>query len=200
MPSIPVTDLSTADVLLVAGRTQMLKCAARRLLLGAALLALVAPRVALAQETPPPTQEPVKKPVFIFVQSAKGVTYDNGKLTLRGVSATTIFFADRPERVTGHMSTRVFSSFWKEGRETFLSDAPHATLSFLGLGETGDVVVELRDPVLKGDDLSYGATVLQGDIPPKGGTASLFMDIIGVPTTSMGSGPESRAWRRRGYY
>lgn len=189
-----------ADVLPVTGRTRVLNRAAKRLLLGATLLALAAPRVALAQETPPPTQEPGKKPVFIFIQSAKGVAYDSGKLTLRGVSSTTLFFADRPERVTGHMSTRVFISFWKEGKDTFLSDAPHATLSILGQGETGDVVVELRDPVLKGDDLSYVATVLQGEMPPKGGMASLFIDIIGVPTTSMGSGAESRTWRRRGFY
>ena len=176
---------------------------ARRLLLlflGAALLALVAPRFGLAQEAPS-ADAPAKKPVFIFVQSAKSVTYDNGKLTLKGVSATTIFFADRPERVTGHMATRAFVPFWKEGKAAFLADPPHATLSLLGEGDAGDVVVELRDPVLKGDELSYGAAVLQGEIPAKGGVASLFIDIVGVPTMSLhDAGTERRMWRRRGSY
>ena len=172
----------------------------RGLLLGAALVAITAPGIGLAQE-PPPAEEPAKKPVFIFVQSAKSVTYDSGKLTLKGVSATTIFFADRPERVTGHMSTRAFVPFWKEGKETFLADPPHATLSLLGQGDAADVVVELRDPVLKGDELSYGASVLQGEMPAKGGVASLFIDVVGMPATAMtNAGVEKRTWRRRGYY
>lgn len=179
----------------------MLKGSARRtfLLLAGGLAAGAAVAMELGQETPP-AEEPAKKPVFIFVQSAKSVTYDNGRLTLKGVGATTVFFADRPERVTGHMSTRAFVPFWHDGKSSFLMDPPHATLSFLGQGDAGDVVVELRDPVLKGDDLSYGATVLQGDMPARSGVASLFIDLVGVPATTLASGAERRTWRRRGYY
>ena len=172
----------------------------RSLLLGATLLALVGPGIGVAQEAQIPAEQPAKKPVYIFVQSAKSATYDNGRLTLKGVGATTVFFADRPERVTGHMSTRAFVPFWKEGKESFLADAPHATLSFLGQGDAADVVMELRDPVLKGDDLTYGATILQGDVPAKGGVVSLFIDLIGVPPQSLANGAERRTWRRRGYY
>jgi hypothetical protein len=170
----------------------------RPFLLGIVLLAL--PGIGLAQEAQPPADVPAKKPVFIFVQSAKGVTYENGKLTLKGVSATTIFFADRPERVTGHMSTRAFVPFWKDGRDTFVADPPHATLSLLGQGQAADVVVELREPVLKGEDLAYSANVLQGELPAKGGAASLFIDLVGVPVTALASGTERRTWHRRGYY
>jgi hypothetical protein len=40
---------------------------------------------------------------FLFVQTAKGMTFDKpgGKLTLAGVSPVTLFFADRPERIAG---------------------------------------------------------------------------------------------------
>lgn len=179
----------------------MLKHSPRRtfLLLAGGVVATAAPAIGYGQGTPP-SEEPAKKPVFIFVQSAKSVMYDNGKLTLKGVGATTVFFADRPERVTGHMSTRAFVPFWKDGKDTFLMDPPHATLSFLGQGDAADVVVELRDPVLKGDDLSYGATVLQGEVPARGGVASLFIDLVGVPAVPLASGTERRTWRRRGYY
>jgi hypothetical protein len=179
----------------------MLKIAKRRaVLVAAAALALSSPCAALSQEAPA-TNEPARKPVFLFVQSAKSVTYDNGRLTLKGVGATTAFFADRPERVTGHMSTRAFIPFWKEGKESFLADPPNATLSLIGQGEEGDVVIEVRDPVLKGDDLSYSVKVLQGELPAKAGVASLFIDIIGMPTTPMpNAGGERRIWRRRGYY
>ena len=59
-----------------------------------------------------PAETPPRKPVFIFVQSAKAVTFEGGRLTLKGVGATTMYFADRPQRVTGHMSTRTFVPFW----------------------------------------------------------------------------------------
>jgi hypothetical protein len=147
-----------------------------------------------------PTETAPRKPVFIFMQSAKAVTFESGRLTLKGVGATTMYFADRPQRVTGHMSMRTFVPFWKDGRDTFLADPPHATLSLLGQGDDTDVVVQLRDPVLKGDDLSYSATVLQGDAPIRGGPASLFIDLVGVPDAALASGTERRTWHRRGHY
>ena len=163
-------------------------------------LGLAAPRAVLSQD-PAVAVEPARKVVFLFIQNAKSVTYDSGKLTLKGVGATTAFFADRPERVTGHMSTRAFIPFWKHGQATFLKDPPQATLSFLGEGDAGDVVIDLRDPALKGDDLSYSINVLQGDLPAKGGVASLFIDIVGMPTTPMpDASSETRIWRRRGNY
>jgi hypothetical protein len=44
-------------------------------------------------------------------------------------------------------------------------------------------VVTLRNPVLKGDNLSYQVTILEGNMPAKGGPASLFSDVIGMPLT-----------------
>jgi hypothetical protein len=153
-------------------------------------------------ETPAaaPAETAPRKPVFIFMQSAKAVTFEGGRLTLKGVGATTTYFADRPQRVTGHMSTRIFVPFWKDGRDTFLADPPQATLSLLGQADDADVVVQVRDPVLKGDDLSYSATVLQGDVPIRGGPASLFIDLAGVPDAALASGTERRTWHRRGHY
>lgn len=196
--------------------------ARRGLLFGIALLALSGTGTGIAQEVqvaaeadapaPPPAdvQVPVpapvraeiaaKKPVFIFVQSAKAVAFDGGRLTLKGVGSTTIYFAERPERVTGHMTTRAFVPFWRDGKDTFVADAPHATLSLLGQGVESDVVLELRDPVLKGEDLTYSATVLQGDAPIRGGPASLFIDLVGVPGAVLASGLERRTWLRRGSY
>jgi len=56
------------------------------------------------------TQTPstIEDPVIIeemFVQIARAVTTDDGTLTLRDVSPSTLYFSDRPERVVGHMTT-----------------------------------------------------------------------------------------------
>ena len=168
-------------------------------------LLIAAPSVAWTAEDPATktaakTKKATKKADFLFVQNAHGIQYADGKLTLKGVSPTTIVFSDRPERLAGHMSTAEFIPFWKEGKDSFLSDPPNATLSILGTGKITDVVVVLRDPVLKGDELSYDIRVLEGEMPAGGGAVSLFIDAIGRPLTPMSvAGADRRMWRRADY-
>jgi hypothetical protein len=138
---------------------------------------------------------------FLFVQNARGVTYADGKLTLKGVSPATVMFSDRPERIAGHMTTARFVPFWSEGKDSFLKDPPNATVSFLEDETLADAVVELQDPVLEGDDLSYRVKILEGEIPASAGLASLFIDIIGMPLTPLSfAGARRRMWRRAVLY
>ena len=123
------------------------------------------------------------KVTLLFVQNAQGATLDNGKLTLKGISPTTIYFSDRPERLAGHMATKEFVPFWSEGKDSFLSDPPNATLSAFSDGTVNDFVVELRNPQLNGGELTYDVRVLEGILPIKDGPCSLFIDIIGMPRT-----------------
>lgn len=180
----------------------------RSLLTAATLLAslLVAPGLARAAEEPAKkagarTEEAAKTADFLFVQNAHGIHYADGKLTLKGVSPTTIMFSDRPERIAGHMATARFVPFWSKGKDSFLSNPPNATLSIVNEDKVSDVVVELRDPVLKGDELSYNVRVLEGEMPAKGGPVSLFIDVIGMPLTPLSyAGVARRTYRRAFYY
>jgi len=142
------------------------------------------------------TGEATKVADFLFVQNASAVSYADGKLTLRNVSPATVMFTDRPQRIVGHMDTAAFVPFWNEGTNSFLSDPPNANLSILGETEVVDAVVVLSNPVLEGSNLSYDVKLLQGEIPASGGTASLFIDIIGMPLTPYSyAGAARRAWR-----
>ena len=49
-------------------------------------------------------KEQAKQADFLFVQTAKGMTFDNStsKLTLEGVSSVTLFFSDRPNASPEH--------------------------------------------------------------------------------------------------
>jgi hypothetical protein len=180
----------------------------RSLLTAAMLLAslLVVPGLARAAEEPAKkmeakTEEAAKKADFLFVQNANSIHYADGKLTLKGVSPTTIMFSDRPERIAGHMATTRFVPFWSKGKDSFLADPPNATLSIVDEDQVNDVVVELRDPVLKGDELSYNVRVLEGEMPAKGGPVSLFIDIIGMPLTPLSyAGVARRTYRRAFLY
>jgi hypothetical protein len=133
-----------------------------------------------AQEKPQTVQ-------LLFVQNSTGVMVDkSGRiLTLKGLSPTTIYFSDRPVRLAGHYRTAEYLKFWKEGPDSFLKDPPNATLSIFEKGKDDlvDVVVTLRNPRLKGNDLSYDIKVIEGKVPKAGGPATLFIDIIGMPWT-----------------
>ena len=168
-------------------RRELLAAAA---LLGPFSLAIKAARAAEGQEAP-------KMADFLFVQNARGIAYADGTLTLKGVNPATVMFADRPERIAGHLATARFVPFWGEGKDSFLKDPPNATLSFLEDQSLTDAVVELRDPELIGEDLSYRVKILEGEIPSSAGMASLFIDVIGMPLTPLSfAGARRRVWRR----
>jgi hypothetical protein len=180
----------------------------RSLMTATALLAslLVVPGLARATEEPAKkeaakAEEAAKQADFLFVQNARGIHYADGKLTLKGVSPTTILFSDRPERIAGHMATARFVPFWSKGKDSFLSDPPNATLSIVNEDQVNDVVVVLRDPELKGNELSYHVRVLEGEMPAQGGPVSLFIDIIGMPLTPLSyAGVARRTYRRAFLY
>jgi hypothetical protein len=173
----------------------------RRTLFAAApalVASLASANSALAQGA----QEPAKQADFLFVQTAKGMTFDKSasKLTLDGVSPVTVMFSDRPERIAANMRTAAFTPFWSKGKDSFLSDPPNADISIVEDGELRQFVVVLRDPVLQGDSLTYAVKVLQGDIPPKGADVSVFIDIIGMPLTPLSFAGVARRNYRRGFY
>jgi hypothetical protein len=144
------------------------------------------------------TKDTTQKVEMLFVQSAKSATLVNGKLTLLGVAPTTVFFSDRPRRIAGHVATPEMIPLWSEGKDSFLKDAPNATLSvFTPQGGVVNAVVVLKNPVLSGDRMTYDVTVTQGSVPPDVDGASLFIDIIGMPLTPLSyAGVARRAYRR----
>lgn len=135
----------------------------------------------------------------LFVQNAKGVTFKEGKLVLQGVNPVTVCFTDRPARLAGHMQTSKFVPLWSRGKDSFLKDNPNATLSVFSGDNVSDLVVELSNPQLSGNDLTYDARILEGAAPANGGACALFIDIIGMPATPMSYAGVARRSFRRGY-
>jgi hypothetical protein len=135
--------------------------------------------------------------VFLFVQSSHGAKLANGKLTLKGVSPATLFFSDRPERITGHEPTEDFVSEWGEGEDSFASSPPNAVLSILVGEMPQEIVVVLKNPVLEAGDLSYDVEVLDGETSASGDASSLFIDVIGRPMSPGSVAGAHRRHRRR---
>jgi hypothetical protein len=173
----------------------------RREFMATALVAPVFPLgSALAQGVK--EKEQAKQADFLFVQTAKGMSFDKStnKLTLDGISSSTLFFSDRPERIAGNMKTTAFVPFWSKGKDSFLKDPPNADVSILEGDKLQQIVAVLQSPELKGDTLVYTVKVLQGDMPVKGADVSIFIDIIGMPLTPLSYAGVARRGFRRAYW
>jgi hypothetical protein len=107
----------------------------RSVLVGVALAAaglLVVPSVAAADA---PSSA-------LFVQSAQGGRFDDGRLKLRGVSPAVVWFTEEPARDSGTVSFATLRrGLFARGRP-----APNAALAIEGGGLDGVVALELRDP------------------------------------------------------
>ena len=114
----------------------------------------------------------------LAVLNSGGAKLDGGKLTMSGISAVSIVFADRPVRSAGHVLTSEFIKQWGEGADSFAKDPPNATISVLSAkgDSVADAVVVLKTPKLEGGNLTFDVAVLEGDLAGADGPASLFID------------------------
>jgi hypothetical protein len=155
-----------------------------------------------ATSAPPPGKSVVKANMVpsLFVMNARGASLQGQTLTLAGVSLNSIVFADRPVRAAGHLLTQHLLEEWTEG--SFAKDPPNATVSVLSKDGASirDAVVELRDPHLDGDRLTFDVRVLEGDLAGADGPASVFVDIIGLPFTPLSFAGVARRSARRAYW
>lgn len=118
----------------------------------------------------------------LAVINAAGATLEGNTLTLTGVAASSIVFADRPVRAAGHVATEQFIMQWDEGKDSFAKDPPNATISVLGGdgSKVADAVVTLKSAKLAGGNLSFDVTVLEGSLAGSSGPAALFIDHFGA--------------------
>jgi hypothetical protein len=147
------------------------------------------------------TEQKLEDVEALFLQTAGTLTSDGEKtLTLRGLSPSTLYFADRPQREVGHMATQALRGTVGEGENSFAIDPPNAVISFAEAEDRApdDVVVTIRDPEMDGDSLSYRIDVLEGSMPTSTGACALFIDPFGRPLSPVSAaGMHRRARRRR---
>jgi hypothetical protein len=159
--------------------------AARRKLLTLAAAGTVGGLTAFLS-APDKAQAAKQKPMLMFVQIAEDVKVDAAAKVIRlvGVGRQTLYFADRPVRMAGHMRMADFLAEWtsKGGADNFAKDPPNAALSVYEPGQADNTlaVIEIRHPRAEGRDLLYDFTVISGKLPASGGETSLFIDWIGV--------------------
>ena len=164
-------------------RTRPLAALAAASSLGVALL-VGAPTVQAADPSP---GIPAAK---LFVQDSQAATAERKrgkrwKITLTGVNATTLWFADRPERDAGRQSTRSFVREWADFG--FAADPPNAVIQH---SDSDGVAVELKNPRYdrKAATLTYTALIDPGSGKRLARTmtdVSVFIDDAGETITPL---------------
>jgi len=136
-----------------------------------ALALYPAARLAIAQTNPS----------FLFVQSAKKIDYKDGVMTLHDVPKQTMFFTDRPNRVVGNLPTDKFVARWTTDTSPggFASNPPNAAVTVFQPDGAKTAIVELSNPRLDGNKLSYNVKVLQGIASAQPAEGVLFIDNYG---------------------
>ena len=118
-----------------------------------------------------------ENPQFLFVMSAVSGSFDGETLTLTDVPAV-IYFSDRPYRIAGHMSIQELVDIWGEGANSYEIDAPNASLSILGEDGNWNAVVEISNPILMNNTITFTANILLGTIPANFAVSTLFIDVL----------------------
>jgi hypothetical protein len=153
--------------------------------------------VSVEKGSPDDSAFDASKVSLLFVQNAQNVYYDEdlGLLVLEDINPSVTFFSDRPYRIAGHVLVPGFIKLWDEGEDSFKDDPPNANLSILKDGQVKSAVVEIADPQLKNDRLTYKVVkVLDGELPTSGGVCSLFIDgLFDFEGGAFGSGVRGAA-------
>ena len=90
----------------------------RQVILGLGLAGLATPLMArVGNAHDEETDEHIVE--YLFVQNADHAALSDGVLTLGGIHASTLYFSDRPDRITGHVTTEEFVGHWDAGEDSF---------------------------------------------------------------------------------
>ena len=123
-------------------------------------------------------------PALLFVQNVLSGSFDGNVLTFEKSSELVLYFSDRPNRFTGHMTVRAFLDIWEKGKESFKSVPPNAVLSILTDEKVINAVIELFSPQFTKGVFRYNVKPVSGTIPDKFNTASLFIDAFPTAVNS----------------
>jgi len=122
---------------------------------------------------------PIKN--YMFVINFDTGSFENGKLRLNGNgTSNVIFFTDRPDRESGHMSVKKFKSIWTKGINSFNSDPPNATLSVIFGGKDKNSTMIISNPEIIQNSIVFDVTKIEGEPPASFNTGGLFIDPTGL--------------------
>ncbi|WP_299986976.1 hypothetical protein [uncultured Ruegeria sp.] len=96
----------------------------------------------------------------LFVQHSDSATPLDGTLTLDGIDKHVFAFSDRPMRVTMAIPAAGLIEIWNKGKDSFADDPPNAVLAGEVDRKATSVIVELANPELDEESLTFDYIIL----------------------------------------
>jgi hypothetical protein len=114
----------------------------------------------------------------VYLQVARGMTFDGSVLTLDDLSPSTIFVGSGDRAGVGYLSTGDFLDSWSRWRSEHEDRCAHGVLSLLDAGArlAGDPHVLLHGPRIHGSGLAYDVEHLRGVLPSSSGSCVLLVE------------------------
>jgi hypothetical protein len=115
------------------------------------------------------------KLMVMFVQLAPATVADDAAKTIRlvNLSPQTLYFADLPYRIAGHVKLDKYPADWTAvaGAGNFSADPPNAALSVYepGKKDSSVSIIEISKPRVEGADILYDYRVIHDAGPVSGG-------------------------------
>lgn len=116
-------------------------------------------------------------PRYVFVQQAQTAQTEGDVLVLSGLTPSTYYFSDRPERTAGHMRHSDFAALWDdESEDGFRNDPPNAALTTPDQIDDEPIVMELLTANYNGEDMSFRFKMISGNLPETSVNVAVFID------------------------
>lgn len=118
-----------------------------------------------------------KNTSWLFISTAKRLSFDGTTVVLSEVSPQIVMFADRPRRIADTAPLQDFVDGWTKGKGTsFQSNPPNAGFTVWANGAYQVSVMELSNPAYDGKSLSFKVKAVKGQLPKSGDQTSVFID------------------------
>lgn len=147
-------------------------------MVAAAIAIFLAASVSCVYAKPLENVEDAKGIDYLFTMAAGSGKFADGTLTLEGVPLV-VYFADRPQRVSGHMDLQAFLKLWSRGVDNFKDNPPNAELAIYNEGTDTHAVVIISSPLVNGKNISFKVSLLDETIPASFKHSTLFIDPLG---------------------
>lgn len=125
----------------------------------------------LVQAPPPDT------PRYLFVQQAQAASVAGDRLTLSGLTPSTYYFTDHPNRAAGHLRHTDFAALWQDDTpDSFRNDPPNAALTTPGQVDDEPIVMELLSADYDGTVMTFRFAMISGKLPQNASDVAVFID------------------------
>lgn len=119
----------------------------------------------------------IEVPSLLFVQNIKNGVLKEELLSIQ-LSSPTLFFSDRPYRLTGHVTNTFLLDLWHKGQDDFQVNPPNAVLSVIKDDKISNTVLELRSSKMEQGKIEYAVNVISGEPLSGFDAATLFIDAF----------------------